>query len=201
LGRPLFIFGHVNGDPFDNKASPAQRTKLWATIRNTPALVWLILTKRPQNFRKMLPADWGAGYPNVWLGVSAESQREADRRLPLLCRTPATRRWVSAEPLLEAVDLSPWLGPVSWVVGGCESDNGRPGKRPTDLAWLRSLRDQCEAARVAFWLKQMVVDGKLVELPELDGTVWAQRPQACDKPAESRGQLELPLGPDLMVKP
>ena len=69
-----------------------------------------MLTKRPQNLRKMLPPDWGEGYPNVWLGVTGEDQREADRRLPILCRTPAARRFVSAEPLLEPVDLSPWLG-------------------------------------------------------------------------------------------
>ncbi len=127
----------------------------------------------------MLPADWGDGYANVWLGVTAESQREADRRLPLLCRTPAACRFVSAEPLLGPVDLSPWLGAVSWVIAGCESAPGkRLGKRPTDAAWLRGLRDQCAAAGVAFWLKQLVVDGKLVELPTLDGRVWTERPAA-----------------------
>jgi protein gp37 len=78
---------------------------------------------------------------------------------------------------LEPIDLRPWLGPVSWVIAGCESARGkRPGKRPTDPAWLRDLRDQCAAAYTAFWLKQMAVDGKIRELPELDGEVWAQRP-------------------------
>jgi protein gp37 len=173
-----FVFCSELSDVFDNRAPDAWRADLWQLIAATPALVWLLLTKRPQNFRKMLPADWGAGYPHVWLGVSAENQREADRRLPLLCRTPAARRFVSAEPLLEDVDLSPWLGgSVSWVIAGCESSPGkRPGERPTDTAWLRSLRDQCTGAGTAFWLKQLVVDRKLVELPELDGEVWAQRP-------------------------
>jgi Protein of unknown function (DUF5131) len=124
------------------------------------------------------PARLGRGYPNVWLGVTAENQREADRRLPLLCRTPAVCRFVSAEPLLGMINLAPWLGPVSWVIAGCESAPGkRPGKRPTDLAWIRSLRDQCQAADISFWLKQLVVDGMVSELPQLDGQRWSERPE------------------------
>jgi protein gp37 len=86
-----FVFASVNSDVFDNKAPVDLRGRVWLTIRNTPSLVWLILTKRPQNFRRMLPPDWGEGYPNVWLGVTAENRRETDRRLPILCRTPAAR--------------------------------------------------------------------------------------------------------------
>jgi protein gp37 len=174
-----FVFCSELSDVFDNRAPDAWRADLWRLIAATPSLVWLVLTKRPQNFRKMLPPDWGEGYPNAWLGLTAENQREADRRLPLLCRTPAAQRFVSAEPLLGPVDLRPWLGPVSWVIGGCESAPGRrPGKRPTDPDWLRNLRDQCAAAGGAFWLKQLVVDGKVVELPELDGRAWTGRPPA-----------------------
>ena len=176
-GAPLFVFCSELSDVFDNRAPAEWRADLWRLIRATPALVWLVLTKRPQNFRRMLPADWGAGYDNVWLGVTAENQREAARRLPLLCRTSAVRRFVSAEPLLEAVDLSPWLGAVSWVICGCESGPGkRPGQRPTDIGWVRALRDQCQATRSAFWLKQLGIEGKVRELPELDGRTWAERP-------------------------
>ena len=142
-----------------------------------PNLIWLLLSKRPQNFRKMLPVDWGSGYPNAWLGTTAENQTEANRRLPILCRTPAVRRFVSAEPLLEAVDLSPWLPSLDWVITGCESDpKSKRAGRHCDLAWVRSLRDQCLASGSAFWLKQLAVDGRVVELPELDGRIWTERP-------------------------
>jgi protein gp37 len=67
-------------------------------------------------------------------------------------------------------------GSVSWMIAGCESRNGRPGRRPTADAWVRDLRDQCHAASVAFWLKQLVRDRQLIELPELDGRTWAERP-------------------------
>jgi protein gp37 len=176
-GGALFVFCSELSDVFDNKAPDAWRTDLWRLIRATPALVWPVLTKRPQNVRRMLPGDWGDGYPNVWFGISVENQREAARRLPLLCRIPAARRFVSAEPLLEALDLTPWLGAVDWVIAGCESLPGKRPGRPTDLAAVRSLRNQCQAAGAAFWLKQLAVDGKVRELPTLDGRIWAERPE------------------------
>lgn len=96
--------------------------------------------------------------PNVWLGVSVEDQATADARIPFLLHTPAAIRFISAEPLLEAVDLMVWenkghdLPSIDWVIGGGESGYGA---RPCDVAWLRSLRDQCEAAGVAFFCKQL----------------------------------------------
>jgi protein gp37 len=121
--------------------------------------------------------------PNVWLGVTAEDQQRADERIPLLLQVPAAVRFVSVEPLLDAVDLSPWLycqacgygreaqlmhgdhrlcgagvdrpGPtvLDWVIAGCESG---PGARPAETDWFRSLRDQCQEAGVPFFLKQMM---------------------------------------------
>lgn len=109
--------------------------------------------------------------PNVWLGVSVENQAAADERIPELLATPAVVRWISAEPLLGPVNLTSWLWDwsrieseddnggalpprdprLSWVVAGCESG---PGARPCDVAWLRSLRDQCAKAGVAYFVKQ-----------------------------------------------
>jgi len=99
--------------------------------------------------------------PNVWLGVSVESQQEADRRIPHLVRTPAGVRWLSCEPLLSPVDIGSWLVdhgepgrtwgiPIDWVVVGGESGS----TRPMDPDWARLLRDQCTAAEVPFFFKQ-----------------------------------------------
>ena len=63
--------------------------------------------------------------------------------------------------------------PTAWVIAGCENS---PKARPMDLAWVRSLRDQCVAAGVPFLFKQAMVAGKLVSLPELDGKVWDEFP-------------------------
>ena len=108
--------------------------------------------------------------PNVWLGVSAERQQEADERIPDLLATPAAVRFVSLEPLLGAIELAtrdtevgdiswlrgfrgsdPPIGRIDWVIVGGES--GRHA-RPIHPDWARSMRDQCAAAGVAFFMKQ-----------------------------------------------
>lgn len=99
------VFCASLADVFDNKALPEWRADLWALIRQTPHLDWLLLTKRPQNIAKMLPEDWGQGYPNVWLGTTVENQEEAERRVLWLLEVPSCVRFLSMEPLLGPVDL------------------------------------------------------------------------------------------------
>ncbi|MCZ7547401.1 MAG: phage Gp37/Gp68 family protein [Anaerolineae bacterium] len=146
------------------------RAEAWDIIRQTPHHTYLILTKRPERLEDCLPADWGAGWANVWLGVSTENQEWADRRIPLLLDVPAAVHFVSAEPLLGGIDLQTWLPPrfadlptdvawgvshpvptVGWVIVGGESG---PRRRQMDMAWARWLRDQCVAAGVPFFFKQ-----------------------------------------------
>lgn len=104
----------------------------------------------------------------MWLGTSVENNRWAAERIPALSRTSARTLFLSCEPLLEQVDLTPWLPyprsssavqftvtsgmrPVDWVIVGGESG---PKARPMNPAWVRSLRDQCVAAGVPFFFKQ-----------------------------------------------
>ena len=96
--------------------------------------------------------------PNVWLGVSVENQAAADERIPLLLRTPAAVRFISAEPLLGLIGLAyrfPHADGMRddrfWVICGGESGSGA---RPMNPDWARSLRDQCAAAGVPFFFKQ-----------------------------------------------
>ncbi|WP_114152366.1 DUF5131 family protein [Chromobacterium haemolyticum] len=122
-------------------------------------------------------------YPNIWLGVSIEDQATADERIPLLLQTPAAVRWISAEPLLGPVDLTPkadytysllseWYGPDGFDPTGSQPRSTRmkgyfpridwlvvggesgPRARPMHPAWARTLRDQCQAAGVPFLFKQ-----------------------------------------------
>jgi protein gp37 len=134
-------------DIFDNHADPEDSADFWHLVRETPSLDWLILTKRPQNAPKMLPARIP---PNVWLGVTAENQTEADRRVPLLRALPARIRFICAEPLLERVRLN--LDGIAWVIVGGESG---PGARDMHPDWARDVRDQCRAAGVPLFMKQM----------------------------------------------
>lgn len=125
------------------------RANAWEIIRQTTNLFWLILTKRPQNIAGRLPADWGGGWPNVGLGVTAENQDMADLRIPALLDIPARLRFVSCEPLLGAICL-PQTTALDWIIVGGETG---PHARPVHLDWVRSLRDQCQAAGVSFTFK------------------------------------------------
>ena len=124
-----------------------------------------------------------ANFPNVWMGVSIEDQPRADERIPLLLQIPAKVRFLSVEPMLGEISLR-WLSAwqradasptgllcdrtgatghestdefdgarcLNWVICGGESG---PHCRPMELAWARSLRDQCKTAIVPFWMKQL----------------------------------------------
>lgn len=95
--------------------------------------------------------------PNVWLGTSCEDQRAVDERVPMLLSAPAALHFVSAEPLLGAMSLTPYLIKVpgvpriEWVIAGGESGINH---RPMDVDWARSLHNQCEWQKVPFFFKQ-----------------------------------------------
>jgi protein gp37 len=177
----------------DAVAMERTRQRLWSLIVDTQNLIWLLLTKRPENLYTHFPVAYEDGevwQPNVWLGVTAENQEQADKRIPLLQATPAARRFVSCEPLLEELTLVPYLHasgsypcdetpiedqppPLDWVIVGAESGSKA---RPMDYHWARELRDQCIEAGQSFFYKQAIVYGKKVEMPELDGRVWDEVP-------------------------
>lgn len=155
-----------------------ERFRLWHLIGKTPALDWLLLTKRPENVASMVPAQWSAdGYPaNVWVGTSTENQHYANKRIPELLYVPARVRFLSVEPLLGPLDLSEYLseGGIHWAIVGGESG---PKARPMNPDWVRSLRDQCNAAGVAFLFKQWGGVRKHETGRILDGRTWDEYPQ------------------------
>lgn len=148
-GQRLRVFCASMADVFDTEAPAGARERLFKLIRQTQRLDWLLLTKRIGNAPRMLPADWGPGYPNVWLGITVVNQLEADRDIDKLLRLPAAVRWVSMEPLLGPVRLSgPGLDGI--VVGG---ESG-PYARPMQADWARALLADCRSYGIAFFMKQ-----------------------------------------------
>lgn len=163
------------------------RAEAWDVVRRTPQFTYLILTKRPERIADHLPADWGGGYPNVWLGTSAENQEQADKRIPLLNGVWAAVRFVSAEPLLGPIDFGKWIytdgGPwkmdLHWVITGGES--ALKDARPMELDWVRTIREQCKASGTALFHKQHGGTRKIGGVwggRELDGRTWDEFPQA-----------------------
>ena len=126
------------------------RTDAWSMIKRRPDLDFLILTKRIDRFKVSLPSDWGDGYDNVNIGCSVENQELADCRLPLFLSYPIKRRFVACSPLLERIDLTPYLSGVSHVTVGGET--GREA-RLCDFAWVLDIREQCISAGITFWFK------------------------------------------------
>ena len=142
--------------------------------------VFQLLTKRPgravawwERHQHRFPNGWPN---NVWIGTSVESQKYAPR-LTVLARLPAAIRFVSAEPLLESVDLSQWLeaDAISWVIVGGESG---PNARPMELDWVRVLRDQANSAGAAFFLKQLggIRNKRGGEAAVIDSRTWREFP-------------------------
>lgn len=165
--EPKIIFTCSWSDWFHKDADP-WRDEAWDIIRRTPQHTYQILTKRPGRIFRHLPADWGNGYPNVWLGTSVESQDFVSRIGPLV-NAPARVRFLSCEPLLGPLSLrwGLWQGPwdrtaihdhldalrmLDWVIVGGESG---PNARPMAIEWARELQAQCAEAGVAFFLKQL----------------------------------------------
>ena len=180
------VFTASLSDVFDEEVQDEWRHELFATIRKTPNLDWLVLTKRLAKMRRYV--EWmlsnGLLPRNVWWGCSVEDQNTADRRVPELLKLRPlvgdAPLWLSIEPLIGPVDLSLWLtakdeciyvdhrpvrGPDWCVVGG---ESG-PNARPMHPDWARSLRDQCVAAGVAYHFKQW---GEWTDYTHAGGQGW-----------------------------
>lgn len=159
------------------------RERLWALIRATPNLDWLLLTKRPHNVQRMVPWPNWLWPENVWLGTTVERNELAKKRLGHLRNCGAKVRFVSCEPLLGFVNLDPWLqaGIIHWVIVGGESG---AGARPMDGDWARHLRNQCRDHSVKFFFKQWgewrngTRMGKGNAGRDLDGRKWDEIPIA-----------------------
>lgn len=167
----------------DRRDLDASRQRLWDLIEETPFLDWLLLTKRPQSYQRMLPAAWRENpRPHVWLGATVESPEYLWRVVYLLVVRAAVH-WISAEPLLASVDFKPHLFRLK--CGACRTElwpsqfrgecpvcgNGTvqeipglgliivggesgPKARPSHPRWFRDVRDQCVAAGVPYFFKQ-----------------------------------------------
>lgn len=180
------VFCASMADVFEERADlDLWRLRLWLLIEKTPNLDWMLLTKREKAIGKMLPPHWLANpRPNVWLGVTAENQRRAEERIPVLLEVPAAVHWISAEPLLGPINFAPWIkgyhhdvthdlldAPDGALIAGEERVGdawyrrkgidwvivgGESGHQPRrmDPAWANDIREQCQRGNVAYHFKQ-----------------------------------------------
>ncbi len=163
--RPRKVFVNSLSDLFHEDVPDEFIQAVFTTMSHAKHHTFQILTKRPRRMRNVID-DWkkrglvlregyGAILPNVWLGTSVEDQQTYKERVPYLALTPAAFRFISFEPILSDVgDLmldGVFGGAYDWAIVGGESG---PGARPMHPDWVRSIRDQCQAANVPLFFKQ-----------------------------------------------
>lgn len=196
------VFCASLADVFDNEVDPAWRADLFALIKSTPDLDWLLLTKRIGNAAKMIAEaerETDIGYspdfaawpwPNVWLGTTVVTQAEADRDLPKLLRTRAARRFVSLEPMLGEVDLlravscehcHGWgyhhYGPDEIGCSACEGHQATPvDLAESGLDWVIVGGESGAGARsmVLGWAKDVVRQCQAAGLPVMVKQIGAK---------------------------
>lgn len=174
-GRLLVFTGSLMDVFEDRPEVEAARRDMWDLIRSSPGLHFQLLTKRPENIRRFLPASWGEGWPNVWLGTSIEDMRVAVRA-DVLREIPAVVRFISFEPALGPLDDLDLTG-IDWLIYGGESGPGfRPEGTPGNpKVWARRMRARCRAAGVAFFHKQSSAPRTEMGI-ELDGEIVREFP-------------------------
>ena len=190
--EPRRIFVNSMSDLFHARVPRQFIARVWDVMGRTPRHTYQVLTKRSLRLRRVADKlDWP---DNVWMGVSVEGA-DVLNRVDHLREVPAAVRFLSCEPLLGSIDLTPWLWEdctsecvsadhmryghrtptdrLHWVITGGESG---PGFRPADPDWFRRIRDQCLETGVAYLHKQNggirpKANGRL-----LDGRTWDQYP-------------------------
>jgi protein gp37 len=185
--KPRRIFVNSMSDLFHEGFSILDVEHVFRVMLSAPRHTYQILTKRADIMAFRVPIIMNRIYgphwsmPDfIWLGVSVENQEYANKRIPLLLRTPAAKRFVSYEPALGPVDFDSSLGGTRWIGGqrGCGQLDKRgvhhhddrcssgidwiivggesgPGARPFDIQWARNTVRQCREAGVAAFVKQM----------------------------------------------
>ena len=141
------------------------RGACWQMIRERQDCTFLFLTKRIDRFMNCIPEDWGSGYENVVVCCTVENQKNADRKLRIFRDLPIRHKCITAQPLIEAIQIEEYLDDIELVVVGGESDRDA---RPLDYAWVLDIREQCVRKGVSFEFRQcgthFIKDGKLYKL-------------------------------------
>lgn len=154
----------------------AWREECWDMMRERPDLQFLFLTKRIERFMACVPENWQDGYDNVTVGCTVENQERADERLAIFRRLPIKHKNIICQPLIEGIDLAPYLDNIELVVVGGESDKNA---RPLDYNWVLRIREQCIAHHVHFSFRQcgthFIKDGKTYNLNVRNLSVQAKK--------------------------
>ncbi|MBS1807545.1 MAG: DUF5131 family protein [Acidobacteria bacterium] len=174
-GLPRFIFVGDMGDFLSQKVSDEYFSQeILRAVQSEAGQrhIWLLLTKRPRRLAKL--ATVIGGLPaNVIAMTTITSQHTADLRIPALLSIPCYYRAISAEPLLETINITSFA-PVDWLITGGESG---PGARPTPFTAFHHLQAQCNRLNIPFFFKQAGGEDKQKGGKKLDGRTYTAMPR------------------------
>lgn len=127
------------------------RNDCWQIIKERKDCTFLFLTKRIERFMECIPQGWGEGYDNVIVCCTIENQKNADYKLEIFSKLPIKHKCITAQPLLQKIDIEKYLDNIELVVVGGESDYDA---RPLDYSWVLDIREQCIRKNVSFEFRQ-----------------------------------------------
>lgn len=143
----------------------AWRKEAWEIIKERSDCTFLFLTKRIERFLECIPDDWNDGYDNVVVCCTVENQENADKKLSIFQKLPIKHKQITAQPLIEQINMEPYLDGIEAVVVGGESDKDA---RVLNYDWVLSIREQCIRKNTAFSFRQcgthFVKEGKQYNL-------------------------------------
>lgn len=145
------------------------RYECWQMIKERKDCTFLFLTKRIDRFMECVPDDWNGGYDNVIVCCTVENQKNADYKLAIFKNLPIKHRCITAQPLLEQINIEQYLDDIELVVVGGESDYRA---RVLDYSWVLNIREQCIRKNVSFEFRQcgthFIKDGKQYKIQTKD---------------------------------
>lgn len=145
------------------------RKEIFSMIKERSDCTFLFLTKRIDRFLSIIPDDWGNGYDNVVVCSTIENQKNADYKLSIFNKLPIKHKCITAQPLLENINIEPYLSDIELVVVGGESDYNA---RPLNYDWVLNIREQCIRKNVKFEFRQcgthFIKDNKMYYLKTFD---------------------------------
>jgi protein gp37 len=178
--EPRLVFVNSMSDLFHDQVPDEYIERVVEVMLQADWHTYQVLTKRGDRLESLLKTKLreAAAKEHIWWGVSVENRRDGLPRIKHLLAAPAKVRFLSVEPLLEDVGELNLTG-IAWVIVGGESG---PRSRPIESSWVRSIKDQCENAGVAFFFKQWGGARKKLAGRKLDGEVYSEFPERSANP-------------------
>jgi len=188
---PKSIFVNSMSDLFHEAVPDGYIEQVVRVMQMADWHTYQVLTKRAERLRDLLRTrlSLAAGLPHVWWGVSVEDRKHGVPRIAILREAPAAVRFLSIEPLLEDLGELDLTG-IGWVIVGGESGHGA---RPMEKAWVVSIREQCQAAKVPFFFKQWGGVRKAAAGRQLDERTYDEMPARHQVTAIPQRRVRLQL--------